>query len=199
MSVGVICLTPENLERPWILFEAGALSKTLGDKTRVCPYLFGGLQPENVRPPLGMFQATKAVKDETRKLVGTVNRVLGGPLAEEKLYTVFQRMWPELEDKLAAVPAAPGVAEPRRSERDILVEVLDLARAGATSHSWNRTTLGSLRDAIRELVNEGVVNPLLEYPSNIAPEGEAAARSWFRRLERSSQHGRRQEKKGNRS
>ena len=26
--VGVICLTPENLEEPWIHFEAGALSKT---------------------------------------------------------------------------------------------------------------------------------------------------------------------------
>src|SRR6266566_1158547 len=24
MSVGIICLTPENLERPWILFETGA-------------------------------------------------------------------------------------------------------------------------------------------------------------------------------
>lgn len=36
---GLICLTRENLEAPWILFEAGALSKTL-DRTYVCPYLF---------------------------------------------------------------------------------------------------------------------------------------------------------------
>jgi hypothetical protein len=28
--VGVICLTRENYEKPWILFEAGALSKDLG-------------------------------------------------------------------------------------------------------------------------------------------------------------------------
>jgi len=41
MSLGIICLMPENPERPWILFEAGALSKALGDKTRVCPYLSG--------------------------------------------------------------------------------------------------------------------------------------------------------------
>jgi hypothetical protein len=49
MSVGIICLTPENVEKPWILFEAGALSKAMGEKTRVCPYLFGGLRGEEVR------------------------------------------------------------------------------------------------------------------------------------------------------
>ncbi len=30
--VGIICLTPENLNAPWILFEAGALSKTLEEE-----------------------------------------------------------------------------------------------------------------------------------------------------------------------
>ena len=28
-NVGIICLTPENIDAPWIMFEAGALSKTL--------------------------------------------------------------------------------------------------------------------------------------------------------------------------
>lgn len=53
MGVGTICLTPENLEKPWILFEAGALATAPGDKARVCPYLFGDLRPENVKPPPG--------------------------------------------------------------------------------------------------------------------------------------------------
>jgi len=35
----VICLTPDNLDAPWIHFEAGAASKKLSDKTRVAPYL----------------------------------------------------------------------------------------------------------------------------------------------------------------
>ncbi len=42
MKVGIICLTPENLTAEWILFEAGALSKTLDAKTRVCTYLRPG-------------------------------------------------------------------------------------------------------------------------------------------------------------
>ena len=36
--VGIICLTPENIDSAWILFEAGALSKTV-NQTFVCPYL----------------------------------------------------------------------------------------------------------------------------------------------------------------
>src|SRR5688572_16881222 len=37
-NVGIICLTPENLNEKWILFEAGALSKIL-DRAHVCTYL----------------------------------------------------------------------------------------------------------------------------------------------------------------
>ena len=37
-DVGIICLTPDNLDSRWLLFEVGALSKKLG-KSRVCTYL----------------------------------------------------------------------------------------------------------------------------------------------------------------
>ena len=68
MKIGIICLTPENLTAEWILYEAGALSKTLDTKTRVCTYLLAGLQPQNVKAPIGMFQSTRADKNDTRKL-----------------------------------------------------------------------------------------------------------------------------------
>ena len=38
-SVGLICVTPENQHNPWLLFEAGALSKTI-EQTCVCPIVF---------------------------------------------------------------------------------------------------------------------------------------------------------------
>jgi len=160
MSVGVICLTPENLERPWILFETGALSKALGDKTRVCPYLFGDLPPEDVKPPIGMFQATRAVKDDTRKLVGTVNRVLGGSLTEEKLDTLFARMWPELEKNLAAIPAAGRAAAPPRTDREIIAEVLGLVRAGTVNSAQAAEELAVLTAGVREVLDR-VTGPRL--------------------------------------
>jgi hypothetical protein len=55
-KVGIICLTPENLDSKWILYEAGALSKTIDNRTRLCTYLLGGLEFRNVTPPLGRFQ-----------------------------------------------------------------------------------------------------------------------------------------------
>src|SRR5437879_13172271 len=46
MKIGIICLTPENLNARWILYEAGALSKTVDAKTRLCTYLLPGLTHE---------------------------------------------------------------------------------------------------------------------------------------------------------
>jgi hypothetical protein len=52
---GVICLTRDNLHEPWVLFEAGALSKTRG--ARVWTLLLD-LAPADVEPPLSQFLST---------------------------------------------------------------------------------------------------------------------------------------------
>src|SRR4051794_30684648 len=69
--IGVICLTPENINEPWILFEAGALAKTL-NQTYVCPFLFE-LDPSDLGWPLAMFQATIFEREEIRRLLHTIN------------------------------------------------------------------------------------------------------------------------------
>jgi hypothetical protein len=129
MKVGVICLTPENLKAEWILFESGALSKAFDDRTRVCTYLLGGLHRGDVKPPLGMFQATTADREDTRKLVHTVNRHLDVAVPEPGLDELFDMMWPKLEAKLAALPKPSGAAPPKRPVEDMVAEVLELTRA----------------------------------------------------------------------
>jgi TIR domain len=58
--VGVICLTPENLTAPWLLFEAGALSKLQTEKdAHVCTYLVN-MPYTDVTGPLAGFQHTLA-------------------------------------------------------------------------------------------------------------------------------------------
>jgi hypothetical protein len=130
MKVGIICLTPENLKAEWILFEAGALAKAFDDETRVCPYLLGGLRKQDVTWPLGMFQATTADKEETRKLVHTINKHLdAAPVSEAGLNSLFDKMWVELEAKLMALPKPSGVPPPKRPPDEMLAEILELTRA----------------------------------------------------------------------
>jgi hypothetical protein len=54
-KVGIICLTKENLGEDWILFEAGALSKT--KDSHVCTFLLD-LVPSDIKQPLAQFQHT---------------------------------------------------------------------------------------------------------------------------------------------
>ena len=121
--VGIICLTPENLNAPWILFEAGALSKTL-EETYVCPYLFD-VRPADLEGPLAQFQAAIANEEGTKKLVQTINRALGEEaLTEERANETFEVWWPQLQERLASVSAAEGEQGTGRSDREILEAVL---------------------------------------------------------------------------
>jgi len=126
---GIICLTPDNVTAPWILFEAGALSKTL-KHSHVCPYLLG-LVPTDLTGPLAQFQAARAVKADTKRLLRTINRALGDDaLPEEKLNKAFEMLWPGLERELDSIhldqhDAATG---PRIAEREMIEEVLMLVR-----------------------------------------------------------------------
>ena len=126
--VGIICLTPENLNAPWILFEAGALSKTL-EETYVCPYLLD-VRPADLEGPLAQFQAAIANEEDTRKLVQTINRALGDEaLSEERVNKAFEVWWPRLEESLTNIPASEGKRETPRSDREILEEILESVRA----------------------------------------------------------------------
>jgi hypothetical protein len=132
-KVGIICLTPESLNIPWLLFEAGALSKTIDDKTRLCTYLIGGLRPQDIKPPLGQFQATRAEKEETRKLVRAVNKgVSEEPVPEANLDDLFDAMWPHVEKALKELPPAPQGVQAKRPVEDMVAEILELVRAEAS-------------------------------------------------------------------
>ena len=99
------------------------------DKSRVAPLLLG-VEPADVTGPLGQLQLTRFNKDECLKLLTTLNRALGElGLEQAVLATVFERWWPELDEKIkAALAHAPKKAGKRRPEREILEEVLERVR-----------------------------------------------------------------------
>jgi len=133
MKAGIICLTPENLKAEWLLFEAGALSKTHDPKTRVWTYLLAELKPQHLEDPLAMFQATTADKEETRKLIHSINRNLDATVPESRVNLLFDKLWPDLERDLAAIPVPSGATPPKRPPEEMLAEILELSRAASQS------------------------------------------------------------------
>jgi hypothetical protein len=128
-SVALIILTPENQEAPWLLFEAGALSKNL-DRSIVCPLLFGGMQPTDVKGPLVQFQAAQFSFEEMKRVLTMINGELGEiALTTTVLDEVFDMWWPKLEREVdKQVNASVKGKTPHRSERELLEEVLALTR-----------------------------------------------------------------------
>lgn len=128
-EVGILCVTRDNLHSDWIMFEAGALSKSL-DKAHVCPILFG-ITNTDLAGPLKQFQTTECTRPDFHKLIGVINSRLGDhKLPPKTLDSVFDKWWPELEQQVNFIlNEARNTNEPIRSERDLLVEILELARA----------------------------------------------------------------------
>lgn len=127
-NVGVICLTPENVEAPWILFEAGAISKQFED-ARVSSILFG-LDPSDISSPLASFQNTPFEKSEIRRLLNTINDCeTETPLSSEVLDRAFEMWWPELENDIKEIMSSRDVkSKSVRSNRDIAEETLEICR-----------------------------------------------------------------------
>jgi len=133
INFGIICLTPENLDEPWILFETGALSKAL-DSSSVCPILLD-LDPSSLKGPLSQFQATKLQKDDILKFIMTLNKNLKDEkLPESQLEESYNLWWPKLLERIDNIPNPDEIIETERSEKDILLEILRIAR-GLDRHS----------------------------------------------------------------
>ena len=156
-SVGIICLTKENKDRPWILFEAGALAKGLST-SRVCTLLVD-LAPADIEDPLAQFNHTFPIKDNMLELVKTLNSSLGNNGLDYRiLEQVFETYWPQFESEVAKIikdtEAQDETQSKPRPQKDILTEILE-----------NTRTLGQrLRGLEREVdimkTREREINPL---------------------------------------
>jgi hypothetical protein len=128
-TFGIICLTQENKNAPWILFEAGALAKGLAS-TRVCTFLVD-LNTSDIRDPLAQFNHTLPSKEGLWNLVATLNSSLDANRLElHILERVFETNWPYFETEFAKIkeiiPEVTVVTP--REEKDLLSEILEVTR-----------------------------------------------------------------------
>lgn len=135
---GIFCVTKQNLNSQWLMFEAGAVSKKV-DQSLVCPILIG-LDNSDIDGPLTQFQTTLFEKGDFKKLVSDLNKAnVDNVLEESVLNTVFEKFWPDLEEKITTILEKDGLSDDQeadvRSDREVLEEILDLSRALAIQRS----------------------------------------------------------------
>lgn len=126
-KVGILCVTPENESNPWLIFEAGALSKTL-DQPFVCPLLFD-MSPSQLNGPLAQFQALSFDRPGIFRILTNLNNVPGHtPLPGKDLEEIFEVWWPRLEACLSGIPSTDSAITPKRTTEELLEEILSISR-----------------------------------------------------------------------
>jgi hypothetical protein len=129
---GLVCLTRENLDDPWLLFEAGALSHSM-QRGRVAAFLVG-LNATEVSGPLSQFPMMRFEKEGVERLLHAMNEISEtSKLDYLRLSERFEQLWPQLENAIKDI--AGEVSGPRTDEqgagsaRVLLDEIQDLAKA----------------------------------------------------------------------
>jgi hypothetical protein len=175
--LGILCITPENVNSTWLLFEAGALSKTL-EQTSVCPLLFD-LSSVELIGPLSQFQSHVLGKDGVWRILETLNEALGTEkLPLEALRETYEVWWPKLKAKIDEIPTVKNPPEPKRTPESLLEEILSHVRELSRRAESERALFlkfeekgGPIQEALRQarlidnLTRHGGVripNPLLE-------------------------------------
>ncbi len=132
-TFGILCVTKENLEAPWLSFEAGALSKTM-EKAFVSPFLFD-IKRSEVQGPILQFQSTIFEKDDIKKMVKTLNKACGDAgITENRLDNSFEVWYPHLEESLNKLKTEAVVNDDVQEIESvtpsavILEEILELTR-----------------------------------------------------------------------
>lgn len=125
-NFGIICVTRENAASPWILFEAGALAKSM-NQGRVIPLLFD-MEFRDITGPLAQFQAKKVEKSGLNDLIVSINKLSEHAVPEVRLGQLFEMSWPTLESKFNSVPKIEPTAKHNRPNSEILEELVSGVR-----------------------------------------------------------------------
>jgi hypothetical protein len=127
---GVICITRDNADEPWLLFEAGALSKRQREAgVRSVPFFLD--DPVRGDHPLGSYQGKNADKPGTFELLNVLWDACGCWTENQELRKdLFELRWPALESQIAQVRQRPetlktkgwsaNIPRPTRADREVL-------------------------------------------------------------------------------
>jgi TIR domain len=125
-NFGILCITPENIRSEWILFEAGALSKSMLD-AKVIPLLFG-LELSDLSGPLSQFQALKVDQQGVMDVVKAINNVSEIKASEATINQLVPALWGQLQQKIESIPGKIPVGKHMRPHGEILEDLVSQVR-----------------------------------------------------------------------
>nr|VFK54361.1 MAG: TIR domain-containing protein [Candidatus Kentron sp. TUN] len=160
-TFGILCVTRDNLNAPWLIFEAGALSKTM-DKSLVSPFLFD-IKRSEVDGPILQFQSTIFEKEDIKKLLKSLNKACSDEkLSEDMLEKAFDVWYPSLEKELNKIQPTTDVEKEEKNEvidssSNILEEILEISRLNQkllrSSGEMHEQEIEHMRHTFRKLNN----------------------------------------------
>lgn len=187
ISFGILMVTKENATAPWIMFEAGALSKTV--KARVIPILCEVERLDVANTPLAQFQNALVTKEDIWQVVVAVDAACDRKLDTARLRATFEKWWPDFESQYKKInfpqPAAAraGGARGDAARLDKIEGALEgimstLQRMRYESRTVIRPARENdvydkfLQSAAASLIKENVQRVTDEWVRRNKPEGE---------------------------
>lgn len=127
----IVCLTRENMNAPWLLFEAGAIGRSL-DESRVVPLLLD-LSQSDVKGPLAEFQALPLDQIGIWRLVRELHAISDSGVDASQQKRIFDALWPMLKTDIEAVADPHATNDALDSSASTttaaLAEILDQVRS----------------------------------------------------------------------
>lgn len=147
VTVSIICVTKENKNKPWVLFEAGALSGGESEN-RVCTFLVD-LEPSEIQQPLAQFNHTVPTKESLYELLKTLNsKITVGKLNEQQLNRIFEKNWLDFEKQFNEIldkyPTNEVIKE-KTPQEEMLEEILYTVRSIERKVGVDNTTENVLK------------------------------------------------------
>lgn len=156
-NYGIVCFSPGNINAPWLLFEAGAISK-LGDSA-VCGLLLSTLKQTDISGPLSQFQNRRFIEGDIYQLISDINSKLDNPKNEQNLKVLFEAIWPKIKSEyntLIKRNESGSAPHRERTEIELLEELLFRVRS-LEYKSYNKISVSDMNiDGVLQLpVNSG--------------------------------------------
>ncbi|WP_405600376.1 MULTISPECIES: hypothetical protein [unclassified Pseudoalteromonas] len=145
-NYGLVFVTKENQDKPWILFESGALSKGLNESRVFTVLVDLQVRDINSGSPLKHLNHTTLDKDGILKLLKSINKQLDSTKVQESVLEMsFNALWPVLETQILQIQSdEPTLDLPKRDDKDVLNDILDnvliinkkVGRGGSTNSKY---------------------------------------------------------------